>query len=263
MYGDWEKDIIIDPEVRFDLPLATFSATYAAFDRTWNASVPRPNWCSMRTTIISSSRFRPIRTIISLVSSNARAMLERKPTRIRPSVQPRPAKSHIKYAFRLRKTSRFDSSLSLKDTRGRVTRTVLSGSGLLKATEDNDDDANDQTDSPKNDFWNLSNDEYYNPRLVDSVGKNLGSLNLQVRISSDLSLPLHLLSACNTSRGALHPALSHTSDGNEATALSSTDDQKSAARKAQARRVPPGAIHAKTLRNTSRCKCTRLLAKPI
>jgi len=67
-----------------------------------------------------------------------------------------------------------------KDTRGRVTRKVLTGSGLLKETEDNDDDANDETDSPKNDFWNLSNDEYYNPRLVDSVGKNLGSLNLQV-----------------------------------------------------------------------------------
>ena len=88
----------------------------------------------------------------------------------------------------------FDSCRSLKDTRGRVTRTVLSGSGLLKATEDNDDDANDQTDSPKNDFWNLSNDEYYNPRLVDSVGKNLGSLNLQVTIfSSVLVLRSHLL----------------------------------------------------------------------
>jgi len=60
-----------------------------------------------------------------------------------------------------------------------VTRKVLTGSGLLKETEDNDDDANDETDSPKNDFWNLSNDEYYNPRLIDSVGKNLGTLNLQ------------------------------------------------------------------------------------
>lgn len=67
-----------------------------------------------------------------------------------------------------------------KDTRGRVTRKVLTGSGLLKETEDNDDDVNDETDSPKNDFWNLSNDEYYNPRLIDSVGKNLGTLNLQV-----------------------------------------------------------------------------------
>ncbi|CAF4212142.1 unnamed protein product [Rotaria sp. Silwood2] len=66
-----------------------------------------------------------------------------------------------------------------KDTRGRVTRRVLTGSGILKEAMDNDDDANDQTDSPKNDFWNLSNDEYYNPRLVDSVGKNLGTLNLQ------------------------------------------------------------------------------------
>lgn len=46
---------------------------------------------------------------------------------------------------------------------------------------DNDDDANDESESPKNEFWNLSNDEYYNPRLVDSVGKNLGSINLQVR----------------------------------------------------------------------------------
>ena len=72
-------------------------------------------------------------------------------------------------------------SVNQKDTRGRVTRRVLTGSGLLKETEVNDDDdTNDQTDSPKNDFWNLSNDEYYNPRLVDSVGKNLGSFNLQV-----------------------------------------------------------------------------------
>lgn len=57
---------------------------------------------------------------------------------------------------------------------------MLTGSGLLKETEDLDDDGNDETDGPKNDFWNLSNDEYYNPRLVDSVGKNLGTLNLQV-----------------------------------------------------------------------------------
>lgn len=69
-----------------------------------------------------------------------------------------------------------------KDTRGRVTRRVLTGSGLLKEPQYTDDEANDQGDSPKNDFWNLSNDEYYNPRLVDSVGKNLGSLNLQVMI---------------------------------------------------------------------------------
>ncbi|CAF5020151.1 unnamed protein product, partial [Rotaria magnacalcarata] len=39
-----------------------------------------------------------------------------------------------------------------KDARGRVTRTVLRGSGILKETIDNDDDGNDQTDSPKNDF---------------------------------------------------------------------------------------------------------------
>jgi hypothetical protein len=63
-----------------------------------------------------------------------------------------------------------------------VTRKVLTGSGLLKETEENDDDANDQTNSPKNDFWNLSNDEYYNPRLIDSVGKSLSTLNLQVII---------------------------------------------------------------------------------
>lgn len=83
-----------------------------------------------------------------------------------------------------------------KDPRVRVTRKVLTGSGLLKETEDNDDDANDETDSPKNDFWNLSNDEYYNPRLVDSVGKNLGSLNLQhatpaVELNTQL-FPTHL-----------------------------------------------------------------------
>jgi hypothetical protein len=66
-----------------------------------------------------------------------------------------------------------------QDPRVRVTRKVLTGSGLLKETEDNDDDGNDENDSPKNDFWNLSNDEYYNPRLADSVGKNLGTLNLQ------------------------------------------------------------------------------------
>lgn len=69
-----------------------------------------------------------------------------------------------------------------KDTRGRVTRKVLTGSGLLKETEDNEDDGNDENDSPKNDFWNLSNDEYYNPRLIDTVGKSLGSLNIQVKL---------------------------------------------------------------------------------
>ena len=66
----------------------------------------------------------------------------------------------------------------------------------MKDTEDNDDDDNDENDSPKNDFWNLSNDEYYNPRLIDSVGKNLGSLNLQhatpaVELSGPL-FPTHL-----------------------------------------------------------------------
>jgi len=66
----------------------------------------------------------------------------------------------------------------------------------LKETEDNDDDGNDETDSPKNDFWNLSNDEYYNPRLVDSVGKNLSSVNLQhatpaVELNTQL-FPTHL-----------------------------------------------------------------------
>lgn len=69
-----------------------------------------------------------------------------------------------------------------------MTKRVLTGSGLLKETEDDEDEANDQNESPKNDFWNLSNDEYYNPRLIDSVGKNLGSINLQV------SLPLKLCS---------------------------------------------------------------------
>lgn len=101
---------------------------------------------------------------------------------ILPSVQPKPAKFLTKSLLYI--SSSIISTISLflssfQDARGRVTRKVLTGSGLLKETEDNDDDANDENDGPKNDFWNLSNDEYYNPRLVDSVGKNLGSLNLQ------------------------------------------------------------------------------------
>ena len=70
----------------------------------------------------------------------------------------------------------------LKDPRGRVTQKVLSGSGLLKEGGEAEEENTNQANGPENDFWNLSNDQYYNPRMADSVGKNLGTLNLQVHI---------------------------------------------------------------------------------
>ncbi|CAF3688741.1 unnamed protein product [Rotaria socialis] len=142
MYGDWEKDIIIDPEnmERIREPpelILDENDDHLIFE------IPTdPNDCQSR-------QQRNIRELREKTDGNT-------------SISPTKA-----------------GKVPHKDARGRVTRTVLRGSGILKETIDNDDDGNDQTDSPKNDFWNLSNDEYYNPRLVDSVGKNLGSLNLQ------------------------------------------------------------------------------------
>ncbi|CAF4953627.1 unnamed protein product, partial [Rotaria sp. Silwood1] len=141
MYGDWEKDIIIDPEnmERIREPpelILDENDDHLIFE------IPTdPNDCQTR-----QQRNRDLR---DKTDGNT-------------TVSPTKA-----------------GKLPQKDTRGRVTRRVLTGSGILKEAIDNDDDGNDQTDSPKNDFWNLSNDEYYNPRLVDSVGKNLGTLNLQ------------------------------------------------------------------------------------
>lgn len=141
-----------------------------------------------------------------------------------------------------------------KDNRGRVTRKVLTGSGLLKETEDHDDDGNDQTNSPKNDFWNLSNDEYYNPRLIDSVGKNLGSLNLQVRTSTMLSL-LSITpsrSACDASRRTRHSTVSHAFNRDETAPFSSTDHQEGVAWQIKTRRVSSRTIDPKNRRYTSR-----------
>lgn len=146
-------------------------------------------------------------------------------------------------------------SYHFKDTRGRVTRKVLTGSGLLKETEDNDDDGNDQTDSPKNDFWNLSNDEYYNPRLVDSVGKNLGSLNLQVIVSVMLdlllSMPLCFRTACYASRRTRHSIIPHALNRDQTTSFPSSYHQESVAREIETRRVSSRSVNPKDRRHTS------------
>ncbi|CAF2594693.1 unnamed protein product [Rotaria sp. Silwood2] len=141
MYGDWEKDIIIDPENMERIREPPELVLDENDDHLIFEIPTDPNDCQTRQQRIRDPRDKPDgNTLIN------------------------PAKA---------------GKVPHKDTRGRVTRRVLTGSGILKEAMDNDDDANDQTDSPKNDFWNLSNDEYYNPRLVDSVGKNLGTLNLQ------------------------------------------------------------------------------------
>ncbi|UJR26734.1 hypothetical protein I4U23_008049 [Adineta vaga] len=142
MYGDWEKDIIIDPENMERIREPSELILDENDDHLIFEIPTDPSDCQTR----QQQRNRDLRE------------------KIDPNTSISPTKT---------------GKGPHKDTRGRVTRKVLTGSGLLKDTEDNDDDPNDQTDSPKNDFWNLSNDEYYNPRLIDSVGKNLGSLNLQ------------------------------------------------------------------------------------
>ncbi|CAF0887548.1 unnamed protein product [Adineta steineri] len=142
MYGDWEKDIIIDPE--------------------------------------NMERIRePSELILDENDDHLIFEIPTDPSDCQTRQQQRNRDSREKADANTSISPTKGGKIPHKDTRGRVTRSVLTGSGLLKKTEDNDDDANDQTDSPKNDFWNLSNDEYYNPRLTDSVGKNLGTLNLQ------------------------------------------------------------------------------------
>ncbi|CAF1124806.1 unnamed protein product [Didymodactylos carnosus] len=85
---------------------------------------------------------------------------------------------------------KMNNKMHPKEHRVRVTRTVLHRTGLLKASNetgdedeerrnDNQTGQNNNRVTPKNDFWNLSNDEYYNPKLADAVVKNIGTLNLQ------------------------------------------------------------------------------------
>ncbi|CAF0732337.1 unnamed protein product [Adineta ricciae] len=159
MYGDWEKDIIIDPENMERIREPSELILDENDDHLIFEIPTDPSDCQTR----QQQRSRDIR-------EKAEANTPISPTKA--------------------------GKVPHKDTRGRVTRKVLTGSGLLKEAEDNEDDGNDQTDGPKNDFWNLSNDEYYNPRLIDSVGKNLGTLNLQhatpaVELCSQL-FPTHL-----------------------------------------------------------------------
>lgn len=92
-----------------------------------------------------------------------------------------PPKVSFCFRFNFHKENFSSKLFRSKDYRGRVTKRVLTGSGILKETEEDEEEANEQTETPKNDFWNLSNDEFYNPRLIDSVGKSLSSINLQVR----------------------------------------------------------------------------------
>ncbi|CAF0755218.1 unnamed protein product [Didymodactylos carnosus] len=146
MYGDWEKDIIIDPE--------------------------------------EMERVRDPPELI--LDENDEHLILEVPTDLN---------DHQKHSNRdqdkIDNPSKMNNKIHPKqDHRVRVTRTVLHSTGLLKANDDTGDEdetrrnenqtnQNNNRVTQTNDFWNLSNDEYYNPKLADAVVKNIGTLNLQ------------------------------------------------------------------------------------
>ena len=152
MYGDWEKDIIIDPEVgrivKIEIPIIIVQnmerirePSELILDENDDHlifEIPTdPSDCQTR----QQQRSRDIREKAEANTPISPTKAGKVPHKV--LIDPFKNSSVIDRIF-----------VFHQDTRGRVTRKVLTGSGLLKEAEDNEDDANDQTDGPKNDFWN-------------------------------------------------------------------------------------------------------------